>query len=114
MPDGRKIDLVSCLPFLLVHATALAGAVLVGFSWNLLALALSLYFARMAFTTIGYHRYFSHRSFKTSRPFQFVLAFLAHTSAQKGALWWAAHHRIHHRYSDLPGDPHSPKQGFWE
>ena len=64
--------------------------------------------------TGAYHRYFSHRTYKTSRAFQFVLAFLAQTSAQKGALWWAAHHRHHHAYSDQPQDIHSPAQdGFW-
>ncbi len=114
MRDGRRIDLVSCVPFILVHLAALAGALLVPFSWPLLLLCAALYYGRMAFTTIAYHRYFSHRTFKTSRAFQFVLGFLAETSAQKGVLWWAAHHRIHHRYSDLPGDPHSPKLGFWE
>jgi stearoyl-CoA desaturase (delta-9 desaturase) len=111
---SRRIDLFSSIPFAAVHVVALAGVFLVPFSWKLVALAVGLYYARMAATTIGYHRYFSHRSFKTSRPFQFVLAFLAETSAQKGALWWAAHHRVHHRYSDQPGDPHSPKMGFWE
>jgi stearoyl-CoA desaturase (delta-9 desaturase) len=110
----RKLDLVTSIPFALVHVAAIAGVFLVPFSWKLVALAVALYYARMAATTIGYHRYFSHRSFKTSRAWQFVLAFLAETSAQKGALWWAAHHREHHRYSDLPGDPHSPKLGFWE
>jgi stearoyl-CoA desaturase (delta-9 desaturase) len=114
MSNGRRIELVSCIPFALVHVVAIAGAVAVGFSWKLLGLALALYYGRMAFTTIGYHRYFSHRTFKTSRWFQFVLAFLAETSAQKGVLWWAAHHRVHHRYSDLAGDPHSPEEGFWE
>jgi stearoyl-CoA desaturase (delta-9 desaturase) len=114
MSNGRRIELVSCIPFALAHVVAIAGAVAVGFSWKLLGLALALYYGRMAFTTIGYHRYFSHRTFKTSRWFQFVLAFLAETSAQKGVLWWAAHHRVHHRYSDLAGDPHSPKEGFWE
>ena len=58
----------------------------------------------------GYHRYFSHRSYKTSRVFQFLLAFFAMTSAQKGVLWWAAHHRHHHRYSDQEPDFHSPLQ----
>jgi stearoyl-CoA desaturase (delta-9 desaturase) len=111
---ARAIDLVSSVPFAAVHVVALAGAFLVPFSWKLVGLAVALYYARMAATTIGYHRYFSHRSFKTSRAFQFVLAVLAQTSAQKGALWWAAHHREHHRYSDQPGDPHSPKLGFWE
>jgi stearoyl-CoA desaturase (delta-9 desaturase) len=59
--------------------------------------------------TGGYHRYFAHRTFKTSRWFQFVLAFLAETSSQRGILWWAANHRRHHKYSDQPGDVHSPR-----
>jgi stearoyl-CoA desaturase (delta-9 desaturase) len=73
-----------------------------------------LYFARMFFVTAGYHRYFSHRTYKTSRWFQFLLAFMAQTSAQKGVLWWAANHRIHHKFSDTAEDPHSRKvYGFW-
>ena len=110
---SEQIDWVNCVPFLLVHVAAVAGALLVGVSWKLAGLCAALYFVRMAGTTIGYHRYFSHRSFKTSRAFQFVLAFWAETSAQKGVLWWAAHHRVHHRFSDLECDVHSPKQGFF-
>ncbi len=68
-----------------------------------------LYFVRMFFITGGYHRYFAHRAFKTSRAFQFFLAFMAQTSVQKGVLWWAANHRVHHRYSDENEDPHSMK-----
>jgi len=73
-----------------------------------------LYFTRMFFVTGGYHRYFSHKTFKTSRFVQYLIAFSAETSLQKGALWWAAHHRSHHKYSDTPKDPHSSKlYGFW-
>jgi len=100
-------------PFLLVHLASFA-AFFVGFRWYYPVVALASYYVRMFWVTIGYHRYFSHRSFKTSRPFQFVIAFLAMTSAQKGVLWWAAHHRDHHKYSDEPEDLHSPLQtGFW-
>jgi stearoyl-CoA desaturase (delta-9 desaturase) len=61
-----------------------------------------------------YHRYFSHRTFRTSRFMQFLFALLGATSMQRGALWWAAHHRQHHRYSDGQKDVHSPiRQGFW-
>jgi len=68
----------------------------------------------MFFVTAGYHRYFSHRSFKTSRAFQFIMALLAQTCMQRGVLWWASHHRDHHRFSDTPKDLHSPLQrGFW-
>jgi stearoyl-CoA desaturase (Delta-9 desaturase) len=108
-----KLDLGNSIPFLLAHAVAFAAPFVVGISWKLVGLAVLFYYLRMAATTIGYHRYFSHRTFKTSRVFQFLLAFAAETSAQKGALWWAAHHRDHHRYSDMEGDIHSPKKGFW-
>ncbi|MBY0518551.1 MAG: acyl-CoA desaturase [Bacteriovoracaceae bacterium] len=64
--------------------------------------------------TIAYHRYFTHRSFKTSRAFQFFLAFAGSMCMQRGALWWAANHRRHHQYSDTENDPHSPVTGsFW-
>lgn len=99
--------------FALVHIVPLA-AIWTGvtmFDWLLCGF---LYFFRMFWITGGYHRYFSHKSYKTSRWFQFVIAFMAQTSAQKGALWWAAHHRHHHRHSDQPSDPHSMKlYGFW-
>lgn len=113
LSSERKISFWRSIPFLVVHLACLA-AFFVGFRWSYLLAALVLYYVGMFFVTAGYHRYFSHRSFKTSRWFQFVLAFMAQTSAQKGVLWWAAHHRHHHRYSDTEEDLHSPTRfGFW-
>ena len=67
----------------------------------------------MFVVTATYHRYFSHRAFKTSRAFQFVLALGAQSAAQKGVLWWASHHRWHHSTRTRP-DVHSAKlRGFW-
>jgi stearoyl-CoA desaturase (delta-9 desaturase) len=81
---------------------------------GLAVLAAGLYLARMFGITAGYHRYFAHRAYRTGRGFQLLLAILGGMSAQKGALWWAAHHRDHHRWSDAPEDLHSPlQQGFW-
>ncbi len=109
----ERLSFLKSIPFVMVHLACLA-AFWVGFRWSDLGLCLALYYARMFFVTAGYHRYFAHRSFKTSRPFQFVLGFMATTSVQKGVLWWAAHHRNHHRFSDTPADIHSPQQrGFW-
>ncbi|HLY63048.1 MAG TPA: fatty acid desaturase [Terriglobia bacterium] len=109
----HRTSTLKILPFIGVHLACFA-ALFIGFRWSYVALAVALYYVRMFFVTAGYHRYFSHRSFKTSRAFQFVLAFLAMTSSQKGVLWWAAHHRNHHRLSDTPEDLHSPsQQGFW-
>ena len=95
------------LPFYAIHLAALS-VFFVPFSWGLVALCLGLYFVKMFALTAGFHRYLSHRSFKTSRWFQLVLVVTAMLTLQKGPLWWAAHHRQHHRASDREGDLHSP------
>lgn len=101
------------IPFVLLHVACL-GVFFTGVSLWAILLGIFLYGARMWGLTAGYHRYFSHRSFKTSRFFQFVLAWIGCSALQKGPLWWAAHHRRHHKYSDQEGDIHSPVQeGFW-
>ncbi|MGV3624172.1 MAG: acyl-CoA desaturase [Archangium sp.] len=112
-PKLDRIDPVTSIPFIATHL--LVGLVFVtGVSWQLALLCLASYYIRMFFVTAGYHRYFSHRTFKTGRVFQFIMAFMAESSAQKGVLWWAAHHRHHHRYSDQEQDVHSPtRRGFW-
>lgn len=106
-------ELLMSVPFILVHLGC-GLALVTGASPGLVLLAVASYFVRMFFVTAGYHRYFSHRAFRTGRVFQFVLAVLAQTSCQKGVLWWAAKHRHHHRFSDQPEDVHSPtRRGFW-
>lgn len=101
------------LLFIALHGLAVY-AVLFQFEWRWIALAVASYYLRMFALSAGFHRYFSHRSYKTSRPFAFFLAFLGECSLQKGVLWWASHHRHHHRYSDKPEDVHSPLyKGFW-
>ena len=102
------------IPFWGVHVLAIVGLAMLGFSWTGALVCLALYLPRMFFVTGVYHRYYSHRSYKTSRWFQFLLALGAVSTSQKGVLWWAAHHRLHHKLSDEPGDLHSVKQsGFW-
>ena len=119
MTDPPELDLdrpdwKASIPFVAAHALALATPFLVPFAWRWVGLAAAVYAVRMFAITAGYHRYFSHRSYRTSRGFQLVLAVLGSASAQKGPLWWAAHHRDHHRFSDGPGDVHSPlRRGFW-
>src|SRR5688500_2225677 len=101
-------------PFWGIHLIAVGGIVIGGWSWAGFGLALLFYVTRMFFVAAGYHRYFSHRTYKTSRVVQFLLALFANTTAQKGVMWWAAHHRRHHKYSDQEGDVHSAKlEGFW-
>jgi stearoyl-CoA desaturase (delta-9 desaturase) len=100
------------IPFFLMHLVPLA-ALWTGAKWQDWVVCAALYWIRMFGVTGGYHRYFAHRTYKTSRVMQFFLAFLAQTSVQKGALWWAAHHRDHHKYSDTDRDPHDSRRGFW-
>ena len=100
------------LPFILLHLACLAG-IWIHPTWPTVGVGVALYVVRMFGITGGYHRYFAHRTFKTGRVFQFVLAFLGASSAQKGVLWWAGHHRNHHQFSDQPEDLHSPaRRGF--
>jgi len=96
----------------LFHLSALL-VFYVGFSWTALAVFFFSFLIRAFGVSAGYHRYFSHRSFKTSRPFQFVLAFLGASAGQKGPLSWVTSHRIHHRTSDTQADPHTPQKGFF-
>lgn len=112
--DGdERPDWIGSVAFILVHLACLA-VFIVGFSWVAFAALVVTYFARMFGITGGFHRYFSHRTYKTSRLFQFALGWLGTSSAQQGPLWWAAHHRHHHRHSDTEHDIHSPiTHGFF-
>jgi len=115
---SEKVDWGRAIPFMGMHLGCLLvifpfGGV--GWSWLAIAVAIFLYALRVFTLTGFYHRYFSHRSFKTWRIVQFVFAFIGCTSVQRGPLWWAAHHRHHHTHSDDPEDFHSPRQKgiFW-
>lgn len=109
--DKEKINWFASIPFVLMHLMPLF-AIFTGVTWCDVGLCFFLYYLRMFFITAGFHRYFAHRSYKLGRVMQFIMAFMGTTAAQKGPLWWAGHHRHHHKYSDTPKDIHSPKRGF--
>ena len=111
---GEKLSLLVSLPFISVHVGALF-ALTISPSPFALFMVFLMYFIRMFGITAGFHRFFSHKTFKTSRAFQFILAYLATSSAQMGPIWWASHHRHHHKYTDEIEDPHTPtlKGFFW-
>ncbi|MBS1847569.1 MAG: fatty acid desaturase [Actinobacteria bacterium] len=111
-PPDERVAWKTSIPFIALHFLPLL-AIFTGVTLRAVILGIVLYFGRMFFITAGYHRYFSHRAYKTSRVFQFILAFGGSMAAQKGALWWASHHRLHHRFSDTERDIHSPQKGFW-
>ncbi len=111
--EEDKVDWVRCIPFIILHAGCL-GVIWVGWSWFAVWAAVALYFLRMFAVTGIYHRYFSHKTYSTSRAGQFFLALWGATTVQRGGLWWAYHHRHHHQHSDEEEDAHSPHvHGFW-
>ena len=111
-PDTSDIIYPSAVPFVLVHFACL-GAIWTGVTMEALAIGVGLYWLRIFAIGAGYHRYFSHRAFETSRAFQFILAVVSQSTSQKSVLWWASNHRDHHLYSDTELDVHSPRHtGF--
>jgi stearoyl-CoA desaturase (Delta-9 desaturase) len=110
--SGHRIDWVRVLPFLALHLGCFA-VFFVGVSTTAVVVAVALYLVRMFAVTGFYHRYFSHRAFRTSRMMQFLFALLGATAVQRGPLWWASQHRHHHVHADDPEDMHSVRQhGF--
>ena len=102
----------SAIPFVLVHLACFA-AIWTGVTWQAVILGVALYWGRIFAIGAGYHRYFSHRAYSTSRVFQFILAVACQSTLQKSVLWWAAKHRHHHLHSDTEADVHSPRHtGF--
>jgi stearoyl-CoA desaturase (delta-9 desaturase) len=113
VPASRRIHWSGAVAFIVLHAGAIFGMIVWPPTARAVALGLALFCIRTFALTAGYHRYFSHRTFKTSRGFQLLLAVLGCSTFQQGPLWWAGHHRHHHRNTDRPGDVHSPRQhGF--
>ncbi|WP_455217568.1 acyl-CoA desaturase [Kaarinaea lacus] len=108
----RKIDWLRTIPFIALHLSVLF-VFIVGWSPVAIMVAVAMYMLRMFAITAFYHRYFSHKAFRTSRLVQFIFASIGASAVQRGPLWWAAHHRLHHVHSDKAGDEHSPRQsGF--
>ncbi len=109
------VDVLRIVVLVLFHLGAVLGVIRFGWSWIAVAVCVGLYLVRMFAITGIYHRYFSHRTFRTNRFWQFVFTVAGCSAMQKGPLWWAAHHRHHHRTSDTPEDVHSPVQhGLWQ
>ncbi len=110
---ARRVEWLRVLPFIGLHVACL-GVFAVGWHGSAVAAGVVLYAVRMFAITGFYHRYFSHRTFRTSRAAQFVFAVIGASATQRGALWWAAHHRKHHRHADTERDVHSPRHhGIW-
>jgi stearoyl-CoA desaturase (delta-9 desaturase) len=110
--EDEHVNWKASFPFFLVYFLPL-GSIWTGIPTKAWVICGVLCVGRLLAITAGYHRYFSHAAYKLKRVPQFLLAAWGTTAIQKGPLWWAAHHRKHHKYSDTPLDIHSPGRGFW-
>ena len=113
--EPMKFQAKAVVMVMVIMHLACLGVFLVGFSWPALWVAIAMYVIRGMGVTTGYHRLLAHRSYKTNRFIQFVVATAGGLAMQGGPLWWVAHHRAHHRDTDKEGDIHSPvTKGMWQ
>jgi hypothetical protein len=110
LSDDKRVDLLANWVFAGMHLGALM-VLFAGVSWLAVAVGLFTLWVRLFGITGGYHRFFSHRSYKTSRAFQLALAWLGASAGQNGPLWWASHHRLPHRHADDDDDARSTGLG---
>lgn len=89
------------------------GLLWTGLSWEGLFLGVLLIILRSIGISVGYHRYFSHKSFTAKRSVEIVLVVLGSMAAQGSLFEWVSTHRVHHKFTDAEGDPHSPRRGFF-
>jgi stearoyl-CoA desaturase (delta-9 desaturase) len=117
-PQTSRISQVVTMIAVVVPPLGLASAMGllwgVGFHWDDLLILAGSYVVCAFGTTIGFHRYFSHRGFETSPVVKAVLAVLGCMTVQGPLTQWVTDHRKHHALSDKEGDPHSPHAGFGE
>ena len=127
--EGRKsvIEQSLVVGFMVVPVVALAVAVPLAWGWGLtitdVVIAFVAYVVSGMGVTVGFHRYFTHSSFKATRPMRVALAIAGSLAFQGSVVGWVADHRRHHAFSDKEGDPHSPwlfgtgpvavARGFW-
>jgi len=109
---NRKPNWSIITVLVVLHAGALAALFM--FSWRAFVLAALLHCIAVGLgISMGYHRLHTHRSYRLPRALEYFLAFCGTLSLEGGPIFWVATHRIHHQFSDKPGDPHSPRDGAW-
>ena len=127
--EGRKSVLEQSLviAFMIIPVVALVAAVMLTWGWGItlldVVIATIAYFGTGLGVTVGFHRHFTHKSFKATRPMKVALAITGSLAFQGSIVSWVADHRRHHAFSDKEGDPHSPwlfgtgplalVRGFW-
>ncbi len=109
---NKKINWPITIVLVGLHLGALAALFM--FNWHALLAAVLLYYIGVGLgISMGYHRLHTHRSYKLPLWVEYFLAICGTLTLEGGPIFWVATHRIHHQYSDKPGDPHSPRDGAW-
>jgi fatty-acid desaturase len=109
---GDRINWPNCIIMSLLHIGAIAG--LFFFTWKIFAITVLLYWLTTGLgISMGYHRLHTHRSYKVPTGLEYFFAVCGALTLEGGPISWVAVHRVHHQNSDLPGDPHSPRDGGW-
>jgi stearoyl-CoA desaturase (delta-9 desaturase) len=97
-----------------IHIMALFALLPSNFSWGAVGIAFVLYWLTAGIgITLGFHRLVTHRSFETPKWLEYILVFCGTLACEGGPISWVGLHRIHHKYSDMDGDPHDSNLGFW-
>lgn len=110
--DRTKISWVTTIAFSIFHVFAVMAFFYV--DWGAIALAAALHWLAIGWGIgLGYHRLHTHRSYSAPRWFEYFLAVCGTLALEGGPMFWVAAHRIHHKYSDQEGDPHTPRDGKW-
>ena len=112
MPYRERMNWPTTITLGLLHLGAVAALFM--FNWKLLAAAIFLYWMSTGLgISLGYHRLHTHRSYKVPRFLEYFFAVCGAMTLEGGPIFWVATHRIHHQKADMPGDPHSPRDGAW-
>ncbi|MGA2588641.1 MAG: fatty acid desaturase [Bryobacteraceae bacterium] len=111
-PQRESLNWTTTLVLVFLHIGAIAAFFM--FSWvNLAVMLFFLWFATGLGISMGYHRLHTHRSYQVPLALEYMFAVCGALTFEGGPIFWVATHRIHHQKSDLPGDPHSPRDGGW-
>jgi fatty-acid desaturase len=112
LPSRQKLNWLTTIVLILLHIGAVAALFM--FSWRVFAASVFLYWMTVGLgISMGYHRLHTHRSYQIPRFLEYFFAVCGSMTLEGGPIFWVATHRLHHQKSDLPGDPHSPRDGAW-
>ncbi|MEO1211205.1 MAG: fatty acid desaturase [Cyanobacteria bacterium J06638_20] len=114
IPSPRRLRWHVFVPTIGLHLGALFAFLPSNFSWSAVGVAVFLHCVTIGLgISFGFHRLASHRSLRVPKWLEYFLIFCGTLASQGGVLGWVGFHRLHHRHTDQPQDPHDSTRGFW-